>query len=96
MAQLPLITSNLVDLASHWKSLIDPVLRSPMLGVSIIKNVQLQVGVNVINHGLGQIQQGWFLTDQQAVGTVYRSQPFNSLTLTLTSSAAMTVNIAVF
>jgi hypothetical protein len=36
------------------------------------------------------------LVDQNSVGTVYRSAPLNDKTLTLTSSAAMTVSIGVF
>jgi hypothetical protein len=80
----------------RWKSLLDPILGNPVNGVSILPNVKLNNGVTVINHKLGQVQQGWFLTDIQGAATIYRSAAFNDLTLTLTSNAAVTVNIGVF
>jgi len=93
--QLPL-GFPLPQMQTLWKSLLDPVLDNPLNDISILKNVQLNNGVTVINHRLGRNQQGWFLTDIQGAATVYRSAAFNSLTLTLTSNAAVTVNIGVF
>lgn len=81
---------------TKWKSQLDPVLANPMTNISILKNVQLKSGSNVINHLLGQMQQGWILTDIQGAATVYRGAPFNEFTLTLISSADVTVNIGVF
>ncbi len=81
---------------TKWKSQIDPALASPLNNVTILKDVVLIAGTNVVNHTLGAIQQGWFLLDVQAATTIYRSQPFNSTTLTLTSSAPATVTIGVF
>ncbi len=81
---------------NKWKSLIDPVLSNPMTNMSLLKNVSLVIGNNVINHLLGKIQQGWIITDIQGVADIYRSAPFNALTLTLNSSAIVTVSIGVF
>lgn len=91
MAQLPLNFS-----AARWKSLLDPVIAAPMTGVLVLQEIDLKIGTNVINHKLAQMQQGWFLTDQDGPASIYRSAPFSSTTLTLTSSAAVTVNIGVF
>lgn len=93
--QLPL---NLPDslMQTKWKSLLDPILANPLNGISILESVKLINGVTVVNHKLGRTQQGWFLTDIQGAATVYRSAAFNNLTLTLTSSAAVTCNIGVF
>jgi hypothetical protein len=100
MAQLPDIHSatcpDLNNLSTHWRSMLNPALAQPMLGVNIIPNIQLAVGPNVINHKLGQQMQGWFVTDIQGMATIYRSAPMNSTTLTLTSSAAVTINLGVF
>jgi len=96
---LPLQKTNLIDLSllsTKWKSILDPLLTNPLSNVSILENVQLKTGNNVINHLLQRMQQGWFLTDIQAAATIYRSAPFNDLTLTLNSSANVTVNIGVF
>lgn len=97
--QLPLQQTSLKDLSllsTKWKATLDPVLANPLNSVSILKNVKLLTGTNVINHLLGQMQQGWFLVDTQAAVTVYRSAPFNDLTLTLTASGNVTVSIGVF
>ena len=82
--------------APRWASQLNPVLANPMNSVSIIKGVSLVNGQTVINHLLGRQMQGWFLTDVNGAATIYRSAPMNNLTLTLTSNAAVTVNIGVF
>jgi hypothetical protein len=81
---------------TKWASQLNPLLTNPMNNMSIIPNVQLQSGVNVINTLLGRTQQGWVLVDKQGVADIYRSAPFNNLTLTLTSSAKVLVSIGVF
>jgi len=83
-------------LQTKWKSQLDPVLANPMTNMSILKNVNLVIGVNVINHLLGRVQQGWVITDIQGAAQIYRSAEFNNLTLTLTSDAIVTVSIGVF
>ncbi len=87
---------NLMLMQTNWASQLNPVLNNALTAPTILKNVVLKSGTNVINHLLSRMQQGWFLTDIQGAATVYRSAPFNSSTLTLTSSAAVTVNIGVF
>lgn len=93
--QLPInLTASLQT--TRWKSLLDPILQNPLNNVSILKNVSLVTGTNTINHLLGRVQQGWFLTDIDAAATIYRSADFNDKTLTLTSSANCVVSIGVF
>ena len=93
--QLPLQQSFEL-LQTKWKSILDPLLANPLNGVLILSNIPLASGTTTISHKLGRQQTGWFLTDINGAATVYRSQPFNPLTLTLTSSAAVTVSIGVF
>ena len=89
---LPLST-----MQTRWKSDLDPLLANPLNGISIL-DVILINGSNVINHKLGRTMQGWFPVDVQGPATIYRptTSPFNSLTLTLISSAAVAVSIGVF
>ena len=79
-----------------WKSELDPILSIPLLKGLQLKNIELIAGTNVINTLLGRLQQGFIITDIDAPATIYRSQPFNSLTLTLTSSAACNVSLLVY
>lgn len=79
--------------SDRWATDINPVLQLPPNQGLLLKNIPLATGVNVINHLLGRNQQGWILTDMDAPVTVYRSQPFNNLTLTLTSSGNVNVSI---
>lgn len=82
--------------ATIWKSQIDPFLANPTNNMSILNDVVLKTGVNVINHLLQKKQQGWIVTDIQGAATIYRSAPFNNLTLTLTASAPVTISLAVY
>lgn len=95
MAQLP-INLPLPLMQTKWSSQLNPVLANPINNVSILKNISLKNGTTIIPHLLQRNPQGWFLTDIQGAATIYRSAPFNNLTLTLTSNAAVTVNIGVF
>jgi hypothetical protein len=89
--RLPL---NLME--EQWSAYLNPLIASPLAQVNILTGVKLITGVNVINHLLQRVQQGWWLTDINANAIIYRSAAFNSLTLILTSTASCTVNIAVF
>lgn len=81
---------------SKWASILNPLLSRPLSSNNVLKNIQLINGVNVINHLLGRNMQGWILSDVNASASIYRSQPMNDLTLTLTSDADCTVNLVVF
>lgn len=75
---------------------LNPIIASPINGLNILENQILITGANVINHGLGRMMLGWFIIDLQDAATIYRSQPLNSSTLTLTSNIDATVSIGVF
>lgn len=81
---------------SSWASQLNPLLALPTSSPSLLKNIKLVSGANVINHKLGRVPQGWIVTDVNAVITLYRSAAFNDLTLTLTSSGAATISLMVF
>lgn len=81
---------------TRWASQLNPVLANPLNSVNVLKNISLAVGNNVINHLLGQQMQGWQILDINAASAIYRSAPFNDLTLTLNASAPCIVNIGVF
>ncbi len=81
---------------SQWSSQLNPVLANPMTNLTILKDVSLVAGTNVINHTLGKTQQGWILTDRQGSATIYRNAPFNSKTLSLSVSAPVICSIGVF
>jgi hypothetical protein len=93
--QLP-INLSLGLMQTRWKGILDPLLASLFSSASIVSGVELINGITVVNHKLGRTPQGWFITDINGAATIYRSAPFNNLTLTLTSSAAVNVNIGVF
>lgn len=81
---------------TSWASEINPILKSPLVNGSFLKNIVLAIGANTINHLLGRMQQGWIITDQNAAAQVYRSSPFNDKNLVLTSDAVVTVGIYVY
>lgn len=98
---LPIFKDNLANspfmlMQTSWKSQLDPVLANPVISGIQLNNVLLATGVTSINHLLGRMMQGWFITDQNASAAIYRSLAFNAKTLTLTSSAPVTVSLWVY
>ncbi len=89
--------TNLME--TKWKSILDPFLANPSLQSVILSNVSLINGTTVVNHMLGRKLQGWKIVRIRALATVYDTQdsnPHPSLTLTLVSSAAVSVDLEVF
>lgn len=80
----------------RWATDIQPILNFPPNNGVLLKNIKLINGVTTINHLLGRMQQGWIRTDQDADANIHRSAAFNSLTLQLTSSAAVTISLWVY
>jgi len=97
MASSPL-TQNLTlsQMQSKWASILNPVLTNPINSANVLTSIFLKNGTTVVPHMLGRLMQGWFIADQNASASIYRSAPMNSTNLTLTSNAAVTVNLAVF
>lgn len=81
---------------SSWKSVLEPVLSIPLNDGILLQSVALASGVTVVNHRLGRKLVGWMVTDRDGAASVYRSAAKNELTLTLTSSGAITVDLFVF
>jgi hypothetical protein len=87
---------NLMLMQNRWSSELNPMLRNPVNNMSVLKDVKLVSGDNVINHLLGRKLQGWVILDVDAPTSVYRSAPLNNLTLTLNASAPAVVILGVF
>ena len=79
-----------------WATALDPVIKNQLINGILIKDVSLINGITVINHRLSRQMQGWMIVDINAAATVYRSQPFNDKTLTLTSNAVALCNVWCF
>ncbi len=90
---------DLMMLQTKWSSQINPVINSPTNNGSILQNVTLSTGANIINHLLGRKLQGWQIIRQRASASIYDTQDTNqmpTLTLLLTSSATVVVDLYVF
>lgn len=82
-----------------WTSQLDPVLALPFNSGTILFNVSLTPGRNVINHKLGKTLQGWTLCGINGPSVLYDQQSLNplpELNLWLQASSAVTVNLLVF
>jgi hypothetical protein len=96
---LPIYQTNnqlLMLMQNKWSSEINPVLALPTSSPSFLTGISVVSGPNKINHLLGRTPQGWIITDTNSNIVVYRSQPFNDLTLTLTSSGSGVISLMVF
>jgi hypothetical protein len=86
----------LIQTQQRWAAILNPVIGNPMTNPGLLTGISVVTGQNVINHLLGQIQQGWIITDIDSNITLYRSAAFNDKTLTLTASGPATISLAVF
>jgi hypothetical protein len=82
---------------TSWKAAITPVIQNELNQGLLITNVALSANTPLaINHMLSRLQIGWQLTDITTNSNIWRTQPFNSSTLTLESSADTTISLWVF
>lgn len=96
---LPQIQSpdqTLMLIQTKWASQLNPLLSNKLTQGNLLQNVALINGSTTINHLLSRMMQGWILVDKDASVIIYRSQPLNAQTLTLTSNGAVNVSLWVF
>lgn len=84
------------QMQTEWASQLNPLLDMPFSSGLLLTGVHLINGVTTINHKLARKLQGYIITDIDSAATIFRSQPKNALTLTLTSNAATNVSLFVF
>lgn len=90
---------NFQMMQTQWASQLNQLLSKPTNSSLVLKNIQLNVGDNTINHLLGSNLQGWKIVRQRAAASIYDKQDTNSmpsLTLILNSTATVSVDIEVF
>jgi hypothetical protein len=66
-----------------------------LLAGRAIESVALTTGATAVQHKLGRVPRGWFVTDIDAAATVRRTA-WSTKTLTLVASASCTVNLWVY
>lgn len=100
---LPIFHTEDQDMAllqTKWASQLNPLLSNPISNGILLKSVILATGANVVNHKLGRKPQGWIITRYNGgTANLYDTQDNNqtpALTLNLTSSSAVSVDIYVF
>jgi hypothetical protein len=86
----------LMLMQKQWTSQLNPLLAVSITQGSLLTNKLLNIGTNTFNHYLGKQMSGWFIVDQDAKASIYRSQPLNSQSLTLTSDEVVTIALWVF
>lgn len=90
---------DLNQIQNKWKAVLDPLLSIPITQGSLLTGVKLSNGTTIINHKLGRKLVGWFVVGINGAATIFDNQANNQmsdLTLSLTSNAAVAVNLWVF
>jgi hypothetical protein len=96
---LPLIKDNDPNfqlMQTQWKAQLDPILAEPLNDNNFLQNILVSTTPLAINHQLGRKPLGWFVVDTDGAAEIYRSAPFDPKTLTLTSTAPVTISLVVF
>lgn len=89
----------LSQMQTQWSGQLNPVLSNPSLATRILKEVSLDAGSNTINHLLGKELTGWRIVRIRADSSIFDTQDSNprpNLTLLLTASAPVVVDLEVF
>lgn len=82
---------------TKWSSILNPILALPILNGNQVDDVKLVANVpQAINHLLGRLPQGWFITDNNANTTVWRTADFTQFTITLEATANTTISFWIF
>lgn len=82
---------------TQWSAALNPVLANAILKGNPIGQVVLVANTpKTFGHGLSRDPQGFIVTDINAAAIVYRTQPFNSSTLTIEATANVTIDILVY
>lgn len=86
------------DLANpRWASELNPFLALPILNGNLVSSIALIANKpQAINHLLGRMPQGWFLTDNVTDTAVWRARDFSQYTITLQSSQDTTISFWIF
>lgn len=82
-----------------WAASLNPILANPLISGRLIKGIDVILGDNVINHGLGDTLQGYFVVMNDSAETFYDKQQLNPrpyLTLILVASGPATISLYVF
>lgn len=90
---------DLMTVQQNLTRTLNPIFNTNTLGGNILSNITLISGSNIINHKLGRTLSGWQIIRQRAAASIFDTQDTNktpALTLTLTSSAPVVVDLYVF
>lgn len=94
LAKINFPTQDVQSLQENVAGVLDPLVRIPILdGVQF--SAPLVTGSNRLAHPLQRIPLGWITVDRNGVATVYRTA-WDSRTITLTASAAVTLQIWIY
>lgn len=97
MQRLSFTEAVLTRLQQAVAKVLDRVSDVPFMDGKLLSGISILVGVNEINHGLGRIPQGWFVTRMGAAGyTELNEESRNSISIILSASATTTVDIWMF
>lgn len=86
------------DADNKWAALLNPIISNPIVNGVQLKGIPLAIGINVINHKLARVPQGYIITRMKnGFSQIYEtSSQMPALTIQLNSSAAIEVDIYVY
>jgi hypothetical protein len=96
---IPAVVRAFNSLVTNLQQIFTSLLKKVQLDSSILQNIQLQAGMNIIPHTLGRTLSGWEIIRLRGPALIYDNQDTGAAPgtyLYLTSSTAVSVNILVF
>lgn len=85
------------QMITRWASILNPFISIPILNGIQIDDIVMTANTPItINHKLGRLPQGWFVVDNSANAGIWRTQVFNTSTISLEATANTTISIWIY
>lgn len=85
------------QMITRWASILNPLISIPILSGIQIDDIVMTANTPItINHKLGRLPQGWFVVDNSASAAIWRTQVFNTSTISLEATANTTISIWIY
>lgn len=91
--------SDINQLQQNIGQSVNPLIGNPVTSGNLVKGISLNVGNNLINHGLGYAITGYFIASSTGISVFadnIQNNPSPAQSFTLYSSVATTANIYCF
>lgn len=87
--------SDLGQVQDYIEYVLQPLLKCPLIDGTLLENLDLATGPNIVDHKLGREPRGWYIVSPKANESVWQTASTRS-SLTLNASGPITLSLWCF